>query len=246
MTRLQVLRQAALILVLLTFQACSDDDNDDGDNGAVYDPDIPTSWAPAVTNTFFPLEPGAVWTYLNTGDEPESNRVEVLTSTRVVYGVTATVVHDQVFVDGELIEDTEDWFAQDSAGNVWYLGESTEEYEDGELVSTEGSWEWGVDDALPGIIMWADPATHVGEDYRQEYYEDEAEDWGRVVALNQSATVPFGSLTGLLQTHEFSGLESGSGEEKYYAPGIGFVLETNGGERLELVRFESPLTVRRQ
>ena len=100
-----------------------------------------------------------------------------------ISGVTATVVHDQVFLDGELTEDTFDWYAQDADGNVWYLGEDSREIENGQVVSTEGSWEWGVDGALPGIIMWADPADHMNEEYRQEYLKGVAEDLAKVVAL---------------------------------------------------------------
>jgi hypothetical protein len=206
-----------------------------------YNPVLPTSWAPAVSNAFFPLVPGTRAEFEAETDEgTERTVVEVLSETRVVNGVTATVVRDQVFLDGELIEDTDDWFAQDEAGNVWYLGEYSEELENGQVVSTEGSWEWGVDEALPGIIMWSDPAAHVGEEYRQEYYEDEAEDWGKVVALDQTVEVPFGTYTGCVAIEEWNGLESGSHEQKFYAPGIGVVLEVNGNERLELVDFVTP------
>ena len=103
------------------------------------------------------------------------------------------------------------------------------------MVSTDGSWEWGVDGALPGIIMWADPAAHLDEEYRQEYYEGEAEDWGRVVALNQTVVVPLGTFTGCSRTEDWNDLENGSLENKYYCPGIGPTLEVGGDERVELV-----------
>src|SRR5689334_14982882 len=106
-----------LALLILPFSACGDDDNS-GSNGEEFDPDIPTSWANQVTNTFFPLAPGTILEYNGDG---ETGRVEVLATTRVIQGVTATVVRDQVFVSGELTEDTDDWYAQDTAGNVWYL-----------------------------------------------------------------------------------------------------------------------------
>lgn len=207
--------------------------------GPAYEPDLPTGWAASVSNPFFPLAPGTTLRYEGETDEGlDVIVVEVTGDTRMVNGVPATVVRDRVYLDGDLIEDTFDWYAQDNAGNVWYLGEDSREIEDGVVVGTEGSWEWGVDDALPGIIMWADPATHIGEAYRQEYYEDEAEDWGRVVAVGRSVTVPFGTFDGCIVTEEWNGLEPGTLEQKSYCPQLGFVLEVQlegGDERVELV-----------
>jgi hypothetical protein len=130
-----------------------------------YEPTLPTSWAAAVTNPYFPLTPGTTWQYkeqVATGGE--NITVEVLADKRMVNGVAATQVRDRVFVNGELAEDTFDWFAQDSDGNVWYVGEATKEYNNGVVTSTEGSWEWGVDGALPGIQMWANPAAKIGSE----------------------------------------------------------------------------------
>ena len=147
------------------------------------------------------------------------------------------MVEDRVYLDGELTEETFDWFAQDSEGNVWYFGEDSAEYEDGELVSTEGSWEAGVDGAQPGIIMKADP--RVGDSYRQEYYEGEAEDMGAVVALEQSVTVPYGDFDDCLQILDWNPLEPDSNEYKYYSSEIGLVLEMqeDGSEPLELINI---------
>ena len=207
--------------------ACSSSD------APAYDPEIPTSWAAAVDNQYFPLVPGTTYRYEGAaaGGEVEVNTVEVLTRTRVVNGVTATVVRDQVFVDGELVEDTEDWYAQAPDGNVWYLGEDVRDYENGVLVSTAGSFEWGVNGALPGIIMYADPGAYLNEEYRQEYSKGVAEDFGRVIATGVSLTVPCGSFTGCIRTSDRNGLEPGVTEGKAYCPGIGNVLseETQGG-----------------
>ena len=108
--------------------------------------------------------------------------------------------------------------------------------ENGHVVSTEGSWEWGKEGALPGIIMWADPGAHIGESYRQEFFRGEAEDWAKVLAVGQAVNVPYGNLTGCVKTEDWNGLESGGRENKYYCPGLGLALETTvqGGERLEL------------
>jgi hypothetical protein len=161
----------------------------------------------------------------------------VLPNPRVVNGVSATEVWDRVYLDGELIEETYDWYAQDVDGNVWYLGEDTKEYENGVVKSTKGSWEWGVGGALPGIIMWADPSAYLNEAYRQEFKEGVAEDWGKVIALNEAVTVPAGSFTGCVKTEDWNALESGR-EHKYYCSGYGVVLEVGKkgtGTRTELV-----------
>ena len=113
-------------------------------------------------------------------------------------GISATVVRDTVYVDGELVEDTYDWFAQDNDGNVWYLGEDTHEYEDGVAVNAEGAWEAGVDGALPGIVMPADPA--VGDAYRQEYYAGEAEDMGEVLEVGVARSIALGDYDDVVVT----------------------------------------------
>ncbi len=227
-------------LALLAGVGCSNDSSS-GPKVQGYDPEIPSQWAEAVTNPYFPLLPGMRWEYEGDTEEgTETVVVEVLEESKAVNGVEATVVRDRVYLDGELIEDTVDWYAQDQAGNVWYLGEDTKELENGQVVSTEGSWEWAKDEALPGIIMWADPSSHMQEQYRQEYYEDEAEDWGKVVALNETVEVPFGSFTGCVKTEDWSGLEPGTLEDKWYAPNVGFVREVKvegGGDEVELVTF---------
>lgn len=227
--------------------ACNGSPTDpDPGPGPVYDPVLPTAWAASVTNPYFPLVPGTIWEYTGeTEDGTETIVVEVLDEIRIVNGVEATVVHDEVFLDGELIEDTFDWYAQDLAGNVWYLGEETEELEDGMVVSTEGSWEWGVDGALPGIYMWANPGAHLGEEYRQEYYQGEAEDWATVIALSQMVDVPFESFDECIQTEDWNDLEGRSQtlEHKYYCPGVGLALEVPvdaPDEPIELVNLTVP------
>ena len=139
-------------------------------SGAPYAPTIdPASFVEAVDNAYFPLVPGTRWVFEGSGDaEKEVDTVTVLDETRVVMGGTRAVVRDEVTLDGEPVELTDDWYAQDADGNVWYFGEEKAEYEDGEVVSTEGSWEAGVDGAQPGIVMPTDPV--IGVAYRQEYY----------------------------------------------------------------------------
>jgi hypothetical protein len=152
-------------------------------------------------------------------------------------GVTCVVVRDTVTLDGEVVEDTYDWFAQHVDGAVWYFGEDTKEYEDGQVSSTEGAWEAGVDGAQPGIVMPAEPK--VGDSYRQEYYQGEAEDMAEVLSLTESVTVPAGTYQDVLMTEDVNPLEPDVVEHKYYASGAGLVLTVQvegGSDREELVR----------
>ena len=163
---------------------------DPGDGGS-YHPEIkPEDFVAAIDHPYLPLRPARPWVYEGDGDEGEPERVEVVVTSerREVMGVSTVVVRDTVTIDGELVEDTFDWFAQDRDGNVWYFGEDVKDYEDGKLVSTAGSWEAGVDGALPGIVMPAEPA--VGDAYRQEYLAGEAEDMAEVLATDETAHDP--------------------------------------------------------
>ena len=194
-----------------------------------------------VNNTYYTLTPGTTFTYEGeTEDGHEKNIVIVTNQTREILGVNATVVWDRVWLEDELIEETFDWFAQDKEGNVWYLGEDSKEYENGEVTTTEGSWEAGVDGAKPGINMEADP--QIGDRYKQEYYVGHAEDQAEVVSLNETVTVPFGTFTNCLQTSDSTPLEPTTGDEdKYYCTDVGgVVLEVaiESGERSELIDFQ--------
>jgi hypothetical protein len=189
-----------------------------------------------IDNPWLPLAVGTRWRFVGrTPHGVERDVVTVTDRTKTVAGVEATVVHDVVRLDGRLSEETFDWYAQDSAGNVWYLGEATQEHAADGTVSTAGSWEAGVRGARAGIAMLARPT--VGAAYRQEYDEGNAEDEAEVISLDGSATVPYGHLTGLLQTRDFTGLEPDADEHKYYARGVGVVLEEglHEKERNELV-----------
>lgn len=190
-----------------------------------------------IDNPYLPLLPGTVFHYRSeTPDGLETDDVAVTRDSKQILGVNVTVVHDQVFLDGELAEDTFDWFAQDTEGNVWYFGEDSKEIEDGQVVSTEGSWEAGVGANEPGITMLAHPK--VGLAYHQELAPDIAEDMARVLSLKASPEVPFGSFANCVGTMEWSLIEHGVREHKSYCPGVGLVLEDQpkGGHiRNELV-----------
>lgn len=210
--------------------------------GDRYKPRIPAKWAAEVTNPYFPLPRGTTYHFSGkTKDGVETGTVEVLPKPRMVNGVAATAVRDRVYLDGKLIEETEDWYAQAADGSVWYLGEDSKEIENGRVVSSEGSWEWTIKGALPGIVMWADPAAHVGEKYLQEYLKGEAEDFATVVSVGQEITVPDGKYTGCITTNDGSNLEPNVIETKTYCPRVGFALETvPDKERIELISVTTP------
>lgn len=197
------------------------------------------SWVQGVDNPYYPLPVGASWHYeaVLEGGLVETIDVGVEADTRDVNGVSATVVYDVVRVDGETTEETWDWYAQDSEGNVWYLGEDTCEWEDGACAVHAGAWEWGVDGALPGWIMPAHPTVD-GQPYFQEYDEGEAEDVGEVIAIDEDIDVAAGAFTGCIRTADTSHIDASLLEEKVYCEGVGnvFVLEPDVEE--ELVRVD--------
>ncbi len=196
----------------------------------------PADFVDKIDNRFLPLNPGAHYVYRSvTEDGEEIIDINVTSDTKEILGVTTIIVHDVVRLDGSVIEDTFDWYAQDKDGNVWYLGEDSKQYDHGTLLGTEGSWEAGVDGAVAGIIMLACPK--VGNTYKQEFLTGVAEDVGRVAGLAKVATVPLGTYTGCLKTLDTSLLDPTADEYKYYAPGVGLVLEVEkkGGARSELI-----------
>jgi hypothetical protein len=194
-----------------------------------------------IDNPYLAFAVGRVFHYQSqTADGLETDVVEVTSQPKHILGITATVVHDQVFLDGALTEDTFDWYAQDTLGNVWYLGEDSKQIQNGVVVGIEGSWETGVNGAHAGIIMLAHPK--VGLQYQQEFAAGVAEDMAKVVNLSATAQVPFTSCTDCLKTEEWTALEPGARESKFYKPGVGLVLElqpSGGGIRNELTAIEN-------
>jgi hypothetical protein len=200
----------------------------------------PADFSADITNRYLPMKPRSRSIYRETGEHGEQVRVVVTATSvtrKIANGVTARVVRDTVTSDGTIVEDTFDWYAQDNDGNVWYVGENTAEYEDGKIASREGSFEAGVDGALPGVAMPGKPEP--GLAYRQEYYEGEAEDNGEVLSLEEMADVPAGHFDKMVLTKDTITIEPDALEYKLYAPGVGAVLTfgvSGGGGREELVR----------
>lgn len=210
-------------------------------NDEEYNPIINSSdFSTKIDNQYFSLVPRTRYIYEGeTEGGRERNEVYVTTETKEVMGVKTRVVWDRVWLNNELIEETYDWYAQDEEGNVWYFGEDSKEIESGEVVSTSGSWEAGVDGALPGIIMKVNPK--VGDEYRQEFYEGEAEDMAEILSLNETVETSYKTFTNCLKTLDWTPLEKNSEEHKYYCSEVkGVVLEVvlDGDEEIELISYE--------
>jgi hypothetical protein len=226
----------SILLVGLLFSCKKDDIERIPDE--FYLPIInPVDFVDSVTNPFMPLVPGTIYTYQEQTDEGnEVNEVTVTTDTLRIIGVKCIVVTDVLKNDkGDILESTLDWYAQDKNGNVWYFGEDTKEYEDGEVSSTAGTWKTGVNGAQPGIAM---PGTPIlGIPYRQEYLFNEAEDFGKIISTSETVTVPYGTFNNCIMTEEWTPLEPGVVEHKYYASGIGnikIIMIKGGNEIAEL------------
>jgi hypothetical protein len=193
-----------------------------------------------VTNEWFPLAPGSVYRYRGVKDgEPSREVMTVTHRTRTLDGAETIVVKDVLYLRGKLEERTRDYYTQDDDGNVWYFGEDTAELDaKGRVTTREGTWHAGVDGAKPGIFMYAHPA--VGQSARQEFLKGQAADHFAVLRRGIAVTVPFKAFRGALLTKEWTPVEPGVLDHKYYARGIGTVLEQTvkgGNERNELVSF---------
>jgi hypothetical protein len=204
----------------------------------------PADFTTRIDNPYWPMRPGSRWVYRETAPDGTRQRVVVTVTRRtrlIANGVKARVVRDVVTEDGKLVEVTDDWYAQDRAGTIWYLGEATTEYENGKATTTAGSFEAGEDGAQAGVILPAKPEP--GLTYRQEYYKGEAEDMFWVVGTGESLSVPLGEFDDVVRVLEFNPLEPRVVVEKRYAPGIGLLVEralSGGKENVELLEIIEP------
>lgn len=206
-----------------------------------------------IDNAYLPLQALMRYVYMGEKMDEDTGETEVERSdmfvtllTKDILGVTCRVVRDTAWVNDQLAEETDDWYAQDDDGNVWYMGEYSTAYEyddEGNLIgtSTAGSWEAGVDGALPGWLMKANPL--IGDSYYQEYYAGEAEDQAEVLSLSEAVSIDYGDFTDCLQTLESTALEPDVLEHKYYAAGLGLIFieeeldeEGNPAFTMELVK----------
>lgn len=197
-------------------------------SGAVFDNSL------NIDNPLFPLVPGTTYTYDVVNTDPGTGEVEtevivldVLHGVRTVAGIESRIVRDRVWLEGQIREDTFDWYAQDNAGNVWYMGEDVTDFHYdamGNLIGTShpGAWETGVDGALPGYLMEASPL--LGDHYYQEFLAGEAQDEAEIIGLGEMHTVPFGAFSDVVRTRDTSALDPTALEHKFYAPGVGKIL----------------------
>jgi hypothetical protein len=183
----------------------------------------PSNFVRTIDNPWYPLRPGTTYVFRGVeGGKPMRDVVAVTTRRKTILGVSCIVVRDIVYVDGRPTEVTSDWFAQDRKGNVWYFGEATAELDDsGKVKSREGSWQAGVDGAKPGIVMPSRP--RVGQSFRQEYLKGHAEDHMTIQSLAAKVRVPYVSTSHAMRTREWTPLEPGVVEHKYYVRGLGVV-----------------------
>lgn len=207
-----------------------------------YNPSIDADdFSTTIDNNYLPFVPGRTLVYEKTTDEGlERVEVTTLSATVEINGVECRQVRDVVTLDGEFVEDTTDFYAQRENGNVFYFGEVVKNFEDGFLDSLDGSWRYGKDGAKPGIVMLGDPDPN--DAYRQEFLVGEAEDIGKVLSVHQTVHVAAGTFQNCVKTKDWTPLEPDKFEHKYYAPGIGLVLEVDpeNNERLELVQIINP------
>ena len=239
---------AVSIAVLVTLSACGSGGSDTSATGAASSLPRgsepvhldPADFTTEIDNPYFPMAPGSRRVFRETDAEGAVRRVVVTVTndTKTIMGIEARVVHDIVTEDGQVIEDTYDWYAQDSEGNLWYLGEDTKEYENGKVSSTEGSWEAGVDGAQPGIIIPAHPQP--GMTFRAGVLRGAGRGRRRDPQPSTAqADVPYGSFDNVPPRRgDFTPLEPDLVEEKFYATGVGPVLEvtvTGGSDRTELL-----------
>ena len=194
-------------------------------HGPGYEPVLnPADFVKVVDNPYFPLPAGRTLIYTGIKDgKTQIDRVHVTARTKKIEGITATTVTDVATHHGKLLEKTTDWYAQDKHGTVWYLGERTAAYLPGGKVDRSGSWQAGVKDAEPGIVMRAHPAVPAA--YRQEYMKGNAEDTAWIVVRGGHLRLHGRTFRHILTSLEFTRLEPGVIDEKVYAPGIGIIRE---------------------
>jgi len=202
----------------------------------------PANFSRTVDNPLFPISKLRFTRSAGSDREADSGRririraeTRVLRRTAQVAGVPVTVVEDKEFEDGELVERTHDFFAQDTAGSVWYFGERVDNYENGRIASHEGQWLAGSHGAKPGLFMPATPK--VGVTFAQERAPGIAEDRSTVLAIGLRVKTPARVFNGCIKVRDFSPLDRAS-EFKYYCPGVGIAREVEPPRaQLDVVSF---------
>lgn len=224
-----------LFTTCMLFTSCKKDNNRVFDSS--YKPDISPSKftsSATITNPYYPVTAGKKYIYEgNTPDGLEKIEEQRLTTTKTILGITCIIVNFRAYLNGNLIEEAWDWYAQDNDGNLWYFGEAVDNYNsNGTIKDHAGSWEAGVDGAQPGMIMPANPRT--GMKYREEYYFNHAEDEAEITETGLTITIPYGSFNNCIKTRNWTALEPDLNENKFYTRGIGLVKEVNVTDNYEI------------
>lgn len=228
-----------LSICLLSFIACKKEKcapSHEPDN--TYKPDVRSEKftnSTNITNPYHPVAAGKKYIYEGqTTDGLERIEEQRLNTTKTILGITCIIVNFKAYLDGKLIEEAYDWYAQDNEGNVWYFGEAVDNYNtDGTLKDHGGSWEAGKDGAQPGIIMLASPQAGIA--YREEYYFNHAEDRAQVLETGITVTTQFGTFNNCIKTKNWTELEPDLIEHKVYAPGVGLIKEINLTDNTEIL-----------
>ncbi|MCG8546659.1 MAG: hypothetical protein MJE12_20865 [Alphaproteobacteria bacterium] len=207
-----------------------------------YNPAInPKDFTTKINNPYFSMPVGKKLVYqAKTGEGLERIEITIPGDTKKIMGVDTLVYLDREFVDGELVEETRDYIAQDKDGNVWYFGEDVDNYENGKLKDHDGAWLAGVDGAKPGF--WIKARHVVGDSYRQEYYKGEAEDQAKIVATGVTVKTKARTYKNCTKTYDWTALDPEAKEHKYYCPAAGaavLIENLTTGERVELVKVET-------
>ena len=240
-----VLQFAAALGAVVGFLAWDGSSRSAGSNTAGT-PDLGVDVAtisPVIDHPYVPFATLKRAVYEGKERDPETGkavkkRVEVTVrdTAETVAGVRVTVVEVQGYEDGELVERTLDYYAQDAAGVVYYLGETVEDIENGQVVGNEGQWMAGHGGARAGVFM--PRVLEVGTAFEQERAPGVAEDRAKVVAVGKTVKVRAGSYGDCIETEDHDPIGK-STMRKVYAKGVGLVRETSPWSSLELVTREA-------
>jgi hypothetical protein len=203
----------------------------------------PADFTTRIDNPWWPMRPGSRWVYRGTDEEGTVSRSTVTATGQtktIANGILATALRDRVTEDGELVEDALEWYAQDAAGNVWYLGEDVKDYEDGRLAGTE-SWEAGAGGAQPGVVMPGRP--RVGTRFRENHIPGDPGDRFEILSRREQAETRLRHFDDVVLIKQTTPERRRSLEYSFHARGVGLVLSleiAGGSDRLELVRYRAP------
>ncbi|MGH7769701.1 MAG: hypothetical protein ACREQP_19815 [Candidatus Binatia bacterium] len=201
-----------------------------------------------ITNTYHPFQPGGVKIFRGKDGDSRSVGVHLYLSETRTFSWNSTTVECRVlreiaFENGELLEISDNYFAQADDGTVYYFGEVVDNYENGVVVDNDGSWLVGGptlpsdppttgNDDQPTVFMPANP--EVGDVFKPEHLPGIVDETGEILRVNVTVKLPAGRYEGTIKIQETSALAPGT-TNKWYAPGVGVVMEKAKREHLNLI-----------